>query len=118
MGEDDGVKSMGKIDPFLKRFQELFNEKQEKKCQPSTENLNSKKSYRFGKIFFEETGVETNFMLCAGDAGECPPEEVFQKFTSAFGMKYPKMLFKGLGANGDWERGFATYEQARNWETE
>ena len=67
-------------------------------------------SYAYGSLYFEETRLRSRYMLCRGEPGACPPEEVMANLCDEFGLPNPQMIFFGLGANGRWNTGFATLD--------
>ena len=67
-------------------------------------------SYAYGTLYFEETRLRSRYMLCRGEPGACPPEEVMANLCDEFGLPNPQMIFFGLGANGRWNTGFATLD--------
>ena len=56
-------------------------------------------SYAYGSLYFEETRLRSRYMLCRGEPGACPPEEVMANLCDEFGLPKPQMIFFGLGAN-------------------
>ena len=56
-------------------------------------------SYAYGSLYFEETRLRSRYMLCRGEPGACPPEEVMTNLCDEFGLPNPQMIFFGLGAN-------------------
>ena len=56
-------------------------------------------SYAYGSLYFEETRLRSRYMLCRGEPGACPPEEVMANLCDEFGLPNPQMIFFGLGAN-------------------